>query len=161
MCLCVANLVLCVHDKTLGGCLRMGCSGVTKWGEKLHKDELHGVYLSSRKIRSYCEGWDGQDKQNGYGEREIRDSCLVCLWCVAQSDLQNSQHDAFCRRLTCWKCMCDGMLIETNAPPSPHQVGCRVTGSSTLQFQLPVVTFHAQRLYVSVVYLSSTSSLST
>jgi len=44
--------------------------------------------------------------------------------------------------------------------PPPH-VGCRVTVSSTLQFQLPAVTFHAQRLSVCVVYLSSTSSLST
>jgi hypothetical protein len=81
------------------GCLRMGCSGVTKWGAKLHKDELRGVHLSSRTVGSYCEGWDGRGMQSACDEREIRNSCLLCLRCVAQGGWQKSQRDACCRRL--------------------------------------------------------------
>jgi len=56
--------------------------------------------------------------------------------------------------LTCWSCMCDGMLIETNAPP---HVGYRVIVSSILQFRYPTVMFQAQRLSVclSVLFMSA------
>jgi hypothetical protein len=60
--------------------------------------------------------------------------------------------------LTCWNCMCDGMLIETNAPPPPPR------GLQSDWVVDPAISITRSdvslRLSVCVVYLSSTSSLS-
>ena len=102
--------------------------------------------------------------QNACDEREIRNRCLVCLRCVVQSGLQKCQHDAFCRRL--WSSVNYAALpyllelhvrwdaYRSQCTPPPRHVGCRVTMSSTLQFQLPAVTFQAQRLSVCLSLLS-------
>jgi len=68
--------------------------------------------------------------QNACDEREVGNSCLVfrrCVWYkVVYRSLSVTPSDGACdvlliilHCLTCWSCMCDGMLIEANAPPPP------------------------------------------
>jgi hypothetical protein len=159
VCLCFADLVLCVQGKTLWG--------VWDWGVEEWQNEGENSINMSFAVCIYHHVIQDHVVKDEMG-RVCRMHAMNGKYAAAAWYVCGEWHKVAYRSLsvtpsvgacgvmlpcfTCWSAMCDGMLIETNAPP-PH-VACRVTVSSTVQLHLPAVTFQAQPLSVCLCCLA-------